>query len=146
MRLYTKRNQFEDSLDLILESEDIFADATGKLGEVNIAQQGLAGLQAELREDLEQIHGRLATEIRRQNHDLDVWLDRTGKVRVKYGSHTRSLCLKADAHTKSWVMGDTPFERQFAKYNHNALEADQTNLAKAISTYFKDNYKAMQPR
>ena len=144
MGLYPKTGRFERRLDVILEENDIFSAALGKLSEVDNAQQGLAGLQAELRENVEQIHGMLATEIRRASQNLDVWLDRSGNVRVKYGNRARSLRIKADARSRSWVVGDSPFERQFAKYNQDALTGDPATLAKAIAHFFKSNYKAMR--
>lgn len=144
MKSYITSTHFEEGLNLILEETDLFSASTEKLNEIDATHEQLTNLDTELRQNLEQINGRLATAVRRQNHNLEVWLDRTGKVRVKYGSRTRSLRLTVDPRTRSWVVGDSPFETQFAKYNHEALKANPETLAKAIATYFKNNYKSMR--
>lgn len=137
-------NHFDNLLNVILEEASIFTPAVQKLAAIDEAKANLEQTHAELRHSLAALNGELATAIRRANNNLDVWLDRTDGVRVQYGDRTRSLRLKADARIASWAVGDTPFERQFHKYNQNALKADPQTLATAISNYFINNYKTMQ--
>ncbi len=141
MGSYTKHNRFEHHLNVLLESSDIFATAQEKLKAVDEAKDYLNELQSDLRENVEQIHGQLAIEVRRAN---DVWLDRAGNVCVKYGTRARLLRLRADTRSKTWVVGDNQFERQFEKYNHESLASDAATLAKSIALFFRNNYKTMR--
>jgi hypothetical protein len=137
-------SKFEGTLDLILEEAGIFTPSLDKLGQIDQHTSTLSALHDDYRSELDVLNGQLATAIRRANRNLDVQLNRAGFVCVKFGSRTRTLRIKADARTQTWTVGESPFEKQFAKYNGQALKADLPTLASAISNYFSANYRAMR--
>lgn len=134
---------FLKKLEPILESTDLFSTATERLGDVEATNQELRNKQSELDAAIAELNAQLAGVIRRRAPKLDVWLDTSGCVRVRYGARRRSLTLRPDVHSHSWQVGDASFEQQFRKYFGEVLSGSPGQIADAIAQFFRSSYKTL---
>jgi flavin-dependent dehydrogenase len=112
---------------------------------VNSARAALANAERSLQQVLDGLHSKLAGEIRKQQPNLDVWLDRSGRLKIRYGRRSRELTLYYDPGTGRWAPGPSRFDKIFDKYYSLDLRTGNlTTIAQAVVKFFANNYKSLR--
>lgn len=134
---------FIQSIDMLLEEADLFSGAEAAQQQLDTARDQVRSAEAALQSEIEAINNTLALKIRRLSPSLTVTMGRDGNCTVRYRNSGNFISLKADARGHGFVCGNSPFERRFKRYHGHTLDLEVDILAKAVSDFFKQNYRSL---
>jgi hypothetical protein len=144
------KETFDRELNVILEDmqatdiADAFAEVIAALQEYDSAQEVLDTSQRTYNGHVNQLNSSLAGEIRKNQPGLTVKLGRDGSVTVSYHrSGSKQMCLTPNVRNQSWGVGQSAFERNYAKYCGESLNVDLPSMGKSIADYFTRSYKSL---
>jgi len=135
---------FGKTVDVILEDAESFMPASEALEQLSAAEQAVGEAAVKLRQEIDALNSQLALQIRRNSPSLGVSMGRDGHCVVGYGRGNKHLRMCADPSSGCFTCGDSPFERRFKRYHGHALDTDANVLGRAISDFFKQNYRSIR--
>jgi len=135
---------FEKQLDVLLEDSTLFAAPVAKARELADVESQAETLKSELRQELDTLLNRLSLEIRKRSQALTTTQGRDGLLRVTYRNFRNGLSIRPDLESHRYIVGSTPFEREFLKANSYKLNLGPEVVAEAVVEHFKTKYKSIK--